>query len=173
MTEHGEKLICRPQLCIAGIINPCGRGGDCYVARTKQKERVIYFGGRQKCWFSVFSKKFKGYLLRFKIAILNTVQKNMVWIYVLWEAVWKLLLSHCIQTEKSSTLLLLFQCPLNARNMVSIACDRSNPSECTIYMKQRKWIFVKGQECDPCLHWFYISYMYLTHTFVIILTWHS
>ena len=37
----------------------------------------------------------------------------------------------------------------------------------------RKKIFVRGQECDPCLYWFHISCVSLTHTFVILLNWHS
>ena len=75
--------------------------------------------------------------------------------------------------KQKKILLLLFQYPLKARNMVSIAHGRSSPSECTIYRKQRKKIFVRGQECDPCLYWFHISCVSLTHTFVILLNWHS
>lgn len=47
------------------------------------------------------------------------------------------------------------------------------PSERTIYVKQRKWVFVRGQECDPCTHWVHIFSVDVAHTFVIILTWHS
>lgn len=140
-----------------------------WLLRCKDKaERVIYFGGTQNASFQIF-KRFKKLLLEIQRAILNSIQKNMVWIYE------RLFENICRATtfKQKKILLLLFQYPLKARNMVNVAHGRSSPSECTIYMKQGEKIFVRGQECDPCLYWFHISCVSLTHTFVIILNWHS
>ena len=112
-----------------------------WLLRCKDKaERVIYFGGTQNASFQIF-KRFKKLLLEIQRAILNSIQKNMVWIYE------RLFENICRATtfKQKKILLLLFQYPLKARNMVNVAHGRSSPSECTIYMKQGEKIFVRGR----------------------------
>ena len=112
-----------------------------WLLRCKDKaERVIYFGGTQNASFQIF-ERFKKLLLEIQRAILNSIQKNMVWIYE------RLFENICRATtfKQKKILLLLFQYPLKARNMVSIAHGRSSPSKCTIYMKQGEKIFVRGR----------------------------
>lgn len=170
MTEHDEKFICRPQMCITSIINPCGRGGDCYIARTKQKESFVWWETEMLVFR--FFKRFKKLLLEIQKSHFKPYPKE----YGLNICVMRGFLktsAEPLHSNRKKTLLLWFQYPLKARNMVRIAHGRSSPSEGTIYVTQRKKIFVRGQECDLCLHWLHISCMSLTHTFVIILNWHS
>lgn len=62
MSGHDEKFICRPQLCIANIINPGGRGGDCKdQAKTESFIWVRDINGS----FQVF-QKFKTLFVEFQ-----------------------------------------------------------------------------------------------------------
>lgn len=62
MTEHDEKIICRPQLCVTKVTNLFASvGGDCHNIRTNKK--VICFDGKERFCFLNFHKKCKGLLV--------------------------------------------------------------------------------------------------------------
>lgn len=136
---------------------------------SRKRESFILVGDRNPSFQNI--KKYKVFV----VDILNSHFKFYPQLYslnILWKSVWKHPLCHYIIKEKKPTLLLWFQYPLNAKNVACVACSRAIPSECTIYRKQRKSIFVRRQECNSCTRWYHMSNMYLTHSFVITLTWH-
>lgn len=117
-----------------------------------ERELFILVGDRNPS-FQIFQKNVKDYLLRFKIAIFNSVQKQHISI------------QECLKTsaeplhskrKRKSTLLLLFQYPSNARNTASIASGRSNT--------QRRHHLHETEKTDPCES----TGMWSTHTLIRI-----
>lgn len=165
MTEHDEKFICGSQMYIS-IINPCDRVGDCYVARTKQKESFISVGHRMLVF--KFSKDLKSASWDSKS---HFKQYPKEYGLNIWEAVWKHLPSHYIQTER------------NSHFIISVSTESQKHGKRCTWQKQVQWMhrlhetgkkdLVRGQEMWSVLVLIPHFLCESTHTFVIILNWHS